>query len=150
MQMTVKADAPVKYDFFDRFFHWPELFRHTPMVWPEVDPGTLIRVDEFRENGNLVVRAEMPGLDIEKDVEVTITDHVLHIAAEHREEETVDEKAFYRKELRYGSFRRDLPLPEGCDENEIKATYQKGILEIRVPVLEEKPAEVKKIEVTTG
>jgi HSP20 family protein len=145
--MVAKSDAPVKLELFDRLMRWPDLF-HLPMSgWP-FEMAAPIRVDEFRENGTLVVRADMPGIDPDKDVEVTITDHTLHIAAEHHEEEKVEGKSFYRKELRYGSFRRDLPLPVECSEEDVKATYLDGILEIRVPVAEERKEKVTKIAVT--
>ena len=53
----------------------------------------MIRVDEFRENGTLVVRAELPGLDPDKDVELTVVDGTLRIKAEHEEEETTEDEA---------------------------------------------------------
>ena len=145
--MAVKSEALMKPDLFDRFMHWPDFFRHPMTLWP-FDFAAPIQVDEYRENGTLVVRADLPGVDPDKDVEVTITDHILHIAAEHHEEEKVEGKAYYHKELRYGSFRRDLPLPLECKEEDIKATYTDGILEIRVPVTETKKANVTKIAVS--
>jgi HSP20 family protein len=50
----------------------------------------MIRIDEYREDGVLVVKAGMPGLDPEKDVELTVTDHVLRIVAQRHEEQTGD------------------------------------------------------------
>jgi HSP20 family protein len=144
-----RTEAP--FDVFNRFFgDWPD-FRHRPfMIVPS--EGDLLRVDEYEEDNTHVVRAEIPGLDPEHDLEVTIDDGVLHIAAEHREEEKVDEKNFYRRELRYGSFRRDLRLPEGITDADVKASYKDGILEIRMPI--PKPSETKpsvtKVSVTTA
>jgi HSP20 family protein len=147
-----KREGPRALDVFDRFFgHWPEMIRRPIMVWPEAMED-MLRVEEYRENGDLVIRAEMPGIDPDKDVELTVTDGMLHIGAERREEKKAEDKDYYRHELRYGSFSRDLPLPEGCKESDVKAAYKDGILEIRVPVpkAETKKPAAKKIPVTKG
>jgi HSP20 family protein len=116
--------------------------------WPAED---LIRVDEFRDGTTQVVRAELPGIDPAKDVEITVVDGMLRITAERRVEEKTQDKGYTRHELQYGSLTRTLPLADGATEADIEATYKDGILEIRVPVAE-KPAETapKKIPVTTG
>ena len=138
-------------DIFDRLFgHWPDVLHRPVMLWPDVTEDVL-RVEEYRENGTLVIRADMPGIDPAKDVEVTVKDGVLHIMAERKEEEETEEKDFYRHELRYGTFTRDLPMPEGASEEDVKATYKDGVLEVRVPVAEPAPAPVpKKVPVTTS
>jgi HSP20 family protein len=92
-----------------------------------------IRVDEFHENGTLVIRAEMPGVDPDKDVELTVRDGMLHIRAERKEEAKTEDKGFVHHELRFGSFARSLPMPAGLTESDVTATYKDGILEIRVP-----------------
>lgn len=135
-------------DVFDRF---DRLFDDWTKVLPfrrgrEWETGDLIRVDEFHEDGTLVVRAELPGIDPEKDVELTVSDGMLRIEAERREEEKAEEKGYLRRELRVGSFARTLPLPEGVSEADIEADYKDGILEIRVPVPE--PAPATKVPVT--
>ncbi len=96
----------------------------------------VVAVDEFSEDGTLVVRAELPGIDPDKDVEITISEGMLHISAERTEEKEKAGRHFHRHELRYGSFARSLPLPEGVDEAKIVAAYKDGILEVRVPVPE--------------
>lgn len=112
---------------------WPEWLLRPLMVWPD-DVTDMLRVEEYREDGTLVVRAEMAGIDPDKDVEITVRDGTLHIQAERREEEKSEGKYFHRRELRYGSFTRDLPLPEGSSEKDVKASYKDGILEVRVPL----------------
>ena len=82
----------------------------------------------------MVVRAEMPGLDPEKDVEITVADGRLHVQAERRSETTTDDKKGYRSEFRYGMFERTLRLPPGATEKDIKATYNDGILEVSIPI----------------
>jgi len=101
--------------------------------WPGED---LIRVDEFREGSTEVIRAELPGIDPAKDVELTVADGVLRIRAERRTDEKSEDKGYVRHEMRYGSLTRTLPLPEGVQEGEISARYRDGILEVRVPVAE--------------
>ena len=130
----VKRDraASTHLDPFERLFgDLPMWMRWPARVWPTED---FVRVDEYREDSTLVVRAEMAGIDPEKDVEISVSDGVLHIGAERREEKKDEGKDYYRQELRYGSFTRDLPLPEGIQESDVKASYKDGILEIRVPL----------------
>ena len=126
-------------DFFDRFFDdWARLvpFRR-PWLFGREFPEEMIRVDEFREGDDVVIRAELPGIEPEKDVELTVAEGALHIHAERREEAHRDEKGYRRRELHYGSFSRSIPLPLGTKESDIKATYKNGILEIRVPTPKE-------------
>jgi HSP20 family protein len=96
----------------------------------------LMRIEEYVEDGSCVIRAELPGIDIEKDVEITVADGVLHIHAE-REERSEDKQDGYRSEFRYGRFERTVRLPKGTSEADITATYRDGILEVRVPMPEE-------------
>lgn len=138
-----------RFGLFDRMLDdWTSLF---PVERPRVFsagwmPAEMIRVDEYQEDGTLVVKAELPGIDPDKDVELTVSEGVLHIAAERREEEKTEEKGYMRKELRYGSFARTLPLPKDVSEADVKASYRDGILEIRVPAIQPVPA--KKVPIT--
>ncbi len=101
----------------------------------------IIKVEEYNENGTIVVRAELPGIDPDKDVDVQIVDGMLHITAERREEQESTEREFHHRELRYGSFARSIALPTGVSERNVKAAYKDGILEVRVtrPVKAVKP-----------
>ena len=107
-----------------------------------------IRVDQFREGDTEVIRAELPGIDPEKDVELTVGGGVLRINAERRVEEKTEDKGYLRHELRYGRFARTLRLPEGVTESDITATYKDGILEIRIAIPETTTSERKKIEIS--
>jgi HSP20 family protein len=133
---------------FDRMFdEWARMTPFRAMSFPHWhDVDDVIRVEEFREDGTLVVRADLPGIDPDKDVELTVSDGMLHIQAERREEEKREEKGYLRQELRYGSLSRALPLPEGVTEADITATYNGGILEIRVPEPQQESA--KKIPIS--
>ena len=106
----------------------------------------LLRVEEFTEGDEVVVRAEMPGIDPDKDVHITVNDHTLQLRAERREETKTEDKGSYRSEFQYGSFTRTLQLPAGATDQDVKATYKDGILEVRVPV-DRKEAEARKIPI---
>lgn len=119
-----------------RFFDWPEMVRWSDALQESEEQ---LRVEEFAENGSLVVRAEMPGIDPDKDVQIDISDGMLHIRAERRKETKEEKRDYFRKEIRYGAFSRALPLAPGVGEADVKATYKDGILEVRLPAAEEKP-----------
>ena len=107
--------------------------------WFEVDfprPLPAIRFEDKISDEEYVLRAELPGLDPDKDVQITALNGVLTVKAERREEE----KGLGRTEFRYGALQRSMRLPANADESTIKATYRKGILEILVPLTEPQPA----------
>lgn len=89
--------------------------------------------DVFSREDDLVVRAELPGVDPEKDVKVMVEDDVLVVKGERTSKREIEEKDFYRMESSYGSFERRLPIPEGVDEESIVATYTDGVLEVVLP-----------------
>ena len=100
-------------------------------------PGTLaLRTEELIDGDTYVIKAEIPGIDPEKDAEISVADDTLTIKAQRRE--TVEEgepgKAGYRSEFRYGSYERSMTLPVGAIVDDVKATYADGILEVRVPL----------------
>lgn len=76
-----------------------------------------LRIEETVEGEQLVVRAELPGIDPDKDVEISVQERILHIRAERRQETKEEAKGHYRSEFRYGSFARRIPLPEGGPRN---------------------------------
>jgi HSP20 family molecular chaperone IbpA len=98
--------------------------------------GGLIRVEDTLADGEYIVRAELPGLDSEKDLSLTVLDGVLRIQAERREEEQTKN----RSEFRYGMLQRSLRLPTGAEEEKITATYDKGVLTVHVPISTKTPA----------
>ncbi|MBT1004407.1 Hsp20/alpha crystallin family protein [Paenarthrobacter sp. DKR-5] len=106
-----------------------------------------IRVEEFVDGQSLVVRAELPGIDPEKDVDVSVADGVLHIKAERQEKSEHKSKDSYRSEFRYGSFTRSLPLPQNVKEDDVTATYKDGVLEVRAPLPAESAAASRKVQI---
>lgn len=147
MRREPRGEAADAFGRFDRMFdEWTRMIPFRTMALPHWrDVEELIRVEEFREDGALVIRADLPGIDPEKDVELTVSDGILRIEAERREEEKREEKGYVRQELRYGSLSRSLPLPEGVSEADITATYKAGVLEVRIPEPKHEPA--KKIAI---
>ena len=77
----------------------------------------------------VVIEAELPGVE-EKDVSVTVSDGVLTLKGEKRQEKEVKGESHYLMERSYGSFMRSLRLPETVDESKIEATFEKGVLRI--------------------
>jgi HSP20 family protein len=112
--------------------------------WPQINPRG-IRVEEYAKDGRYVIRAELPGVDPDKDVKVHVDEGILTIQAERREEH----REQGRSEFRYGTFTRRLPLPPGADEAQVRARYEAGILEVTVP-MGERQREVREIPVQRG
>jgi HSP20 family protein len=110
--------------FFPDLFEWLE----PPYALLRPFTGQTMRTEEGIEDGRYMVRAELPGIDPEKQAEVTVSKGILTIHAE-REEKT-DSK--HRSEFRYGSFTRQVVLPASADEADVEASYDKGILEVSV------------------
>ncbi len=108
--------------------------------------GQPIRVEEFVEDGRYVIRAELAGIDPEKDVEVTVGSGYLTIRAV-RSGRTGGK---HRSEFRYGSFSRTVGLPASADEDAVTASYRDGILTVSVGLKTGQKASARKIEVAAG
>lgn len=104
-------------------------------------------VDIFDTDQAIVLRAELPGLDPD-DIEIEIDDNTLSLKGERRFEETVQEGRYYRLERAYGHFQRNVTLPQGVKADEISATFDKGVLSVRVPKADE--IRPRRIAVTAG
>lgn len=100
-------------------------------------------IDVSEKNGQVTVRAEVPGLS-EKDLELTFQDGVLHIRGEKKEEHKEEKKHSYYRECRYGSFSRAVPLPKGVRWEDAKARFKNGVLTVS---FEKKEAEGKPISI---
>jgi HSP20 family protein len=133
---------------FDWAFPAPGWWSRFDEWFRDADGRQLIPVEEFEQDGNLVVRAEMPGIDPDKDVEVSVADGMLTIRAERSQEEETSKRHFHRKEMRYGGFTRTLALPEGVKESDISASYRDGILEIVAPLPPAPKSEAKRVPIT--
>lgn len=127
------AESP--WNRLDRLFD--EWMRTQPMrrlLGAETPGEEIIRVDEYRDDDTQVIRADLPGIDPDKDVQLTVANGMLRINAQRRVEEETEDKGYTRHEMRYGSFTRSLLLADGATEDDIRAAYKDGVLEVRVPV----------------
>jgi HSP20 family protein len=108
--------------------------------------GQPIRIEDYTEDGHYVVRAEIAGIDPEKELEVSVGAGYLSI----RVERSGHAEGKHRSEFRYGSFSRTLELPPGADDGDVTAEYASGILTIKVAIKGEQQEAVKRIPVTAG
>lgn len=138
--------------FGDWVERWPSMFgRRIPdlrdlrvgLAEPFAGLETM-RVEEYvdEEEDEAVIRVEIPGVDPEKDIDISVVGDRLTVSAE-REERTTTTGNGRRSEFRYGSFRRSMTVPPGVDAEDVTATYTDGILEIRVPIDDEAEAKTK-------
>ena len=96
--------------------------------WRTQNGSHSIRIETHVEPDSYTVRAQLPGVDPNKDVEVTVADGTLSIRAERADQQ----QEHGHSEFRYGSFHRTLRLPEGAEPEKVTATYHSGILTVRV------------------
>ena len=94
-----------------------------------------------------VLRADLPGLS-EQDVNIELEDNVLTISGERKSEHEEKKEGLHRVERAYGSFSRSLTLPEGVNPEAIKANFDRGVLEVRIPKPEERKP--RKVEISVG
>jgi HSP20 family protein len=129
--------------FFDRRMRpwWPER-------WLRADEMEISApaVDLFEEKDDIVVKAELPGID-KDNIEVNVSDHHLTIKGEKKKEEEVKQEDYYRCERSYGSFLRTLELPTDVHADKVKASFRDGVLEVRLPKTEQAKAKEIKIKV---
>jgi HSP20 family protein len=102
----------------------------------------VLRLEDEMKQGVYEVRAELPGVDPSESIQVTVHDGQLTIKADR----TQTSESNGHSEFSYGSFARTVALPAGADEDEIHATYDRGILTVEVPLLEDRSIE-KRVEV---
>ena len=104
-------------------------------------------VDIFEHEGNLVLKAELPGIE-PKDVDVRVENNVLTLQGERKFESEVKREKYHRVERAYGTFSRSFTLPNVVDTEKIKAEYKDGVLQVTLPQREE--AKPKQIQVSVG
>ncbi len=93
-------------------------------------------IDMIRDNGHLVVRADVPGIKPE-EISIEVEHGVLSLSGSHEETEEKTDERFVRRERRYGAFSRRMALPEGVDPKKIKAVTHDGVLEVTIPLPKE-------------
>jgi len=142
-QMTSELDRV-----FDDWpaIRWPS-FRSTEL--PET-VAWMPKVDVFQRENRLVTRVDLPGMQRE-DVSVEVSDGHLVLSGERKRESEEKKEDFYRAEREYGSFYRAVPLPEGVNLDDVKATFSDGVLEVSVPMpAQPEAAKGRKVEIETA
>jgi HSP20 family protein len=104
------------------------------------------RVDILEQGGQLVVRADLPGLT-KDNIKVEVTDDTLTIQGEREQKKEEKREGYYRSECSYGSFYRAIPLPEGADTAKAGAVIRDGVLEVTMPAPKREEARARPIEV---
>jgi HSP20 family protein len=106
-------------------------------------------IDVERKNGNLVFRADVPGIKPE-EVKIEVENDILTVSGEHEERKEEKDKHFLRRERRYGSFSRSMALPASVDAKKIKATTHDGVVEVTIPLLSESKQTKVEIKATAA
>jgi HSP20 family protein len=138
-------------DMFDRYFHgFPSHMPRLGHLW-DMEPGFGLkgferspRVDMSETDKGYEITAELPGLG-EDDLDISVTDDVLTISGEKKEEQEQKEKDYYVKERRYGRFSRSLRMPQDADADKISASFETGVLKVEIPKTGEPAKKGRKI-----
>jgi len=144
MQKAAPMRALSPFEEMDRMFEsffprgWMQPFRRE---WPSLGEmaapfeGKMPKVDVINRDAEIVVRAEVPGVD-KKDIDVTMTDTTVTIKGSTSHEEKEEKGDYYRCEISRGAFSRTVALPAGVDSSKAKAKFQDGVLELTMPKME--------------
>jgi HSP20 family protein len=125
----------------DRFFEEPFMQRSTLWERPIIDEWSLA-LDVVEDDDKYTVKASLPGVDPD-DIEVTLTDNVLTIKGEMKQDEEVEEKNYHLRERRFGRFTRSIALPATVQADKVEAINENGVLTLYLPKAEEvKPKKI--------
>lgn len=102
------------------------------MPWERSELNAYPRIDFHESEKEFRISAELPGMS-EEDIELNLSDDVLMIKGEKKEEKVEDDKGWYRMERRYGSFSRVIPLPSEVDSAAVSASMKNGVLRVTLP-----------------
>jgi len=105
------------------------------------------QVEMFERDGELVLRADLPGLS-KDDVKVELADNAVTITGERRDEREEKREGFYSSERSYGRFYRRLPLPQGVNTEDARASFRDGVLEVTMPAPKAEAKTARKLEIT--
>ncbi len=115
----------------------------------ETSRGWTPAMDLVEAEDHFVLKADLPGLS-EEDVSIEVHDNTLRVSGERRSEHERRERGWHRVERSFGRFSRSLTLPEGVDAEVISATFDKGVLEVRVPKPEQRKPRRVEIQAANG
>jgi HSP20 family protein len=106
-------------------------------------------MDLVEAEDHFLLKADLPGLG-EDDVKIEIRDNALTISGERKAEDVHSERGWYRVERSFGQFSRSLTLPEGVNADAVEATFDRGVLEVRIPKPEQRKPRRISIKSTNG
>jgi HSP20 family protein len=139
----------------DRFFedYLPRRWRQAHFGWPSrlaahgmlPFEGKTPCVDIQDRENDFLIKAEMPGVE-KKDISITIANNTLTLEANMSKEEKEEKAEYFRQEICRGSYQRTIELPAAVKENEAKATFQNGVLELTIPKMEKTKRSTIKVE----
>jgi len=138
-----RRDLPALPDDVDRAFDRMLRSWMGPVSFSEFSWNPVVDVSET--NDEVVVTAEMPGMS-KDDIDISVEDNQLILSGEKKQDQEEKEANYYRVERSYGSFRRIFTLPARVDVGKVKASYEGGVLTVRVPKAE--AAKARKIEIS--
>jgi len=164
-KMPIQGSPPERSDLFpqSRFYNeierifdeyiprrwWPQFHIGWPhQIMPPITPafhGKTPSIDVIDRDGDLLVKAELPGVE-KKDISLTIADGVLTLEAKIDKEEKEEKEQYYRREICRGSFKRVIELPAAVKEDEAKASFKNGVLELTLPKVEKTKRATIKVE----
>ncbi|MDQ3821307.1 MAG: Hsp20/alpha crystallin family protein [Acidobacteriota bacterium] len=128
----------------------PSFGRNLPSAFGDLSQGMWApQVEMFEREGQLVVRADLPGLT-KDDVKVEVADGAVTISGERRNENEEKGEGYYRTERSYGSFYRQIPLPEGVNADDASATFRNGVLEVTMKAPERAKERSRRLEIKGG
>ncbi len=128
--------------FFDESFLRP--FETWPLTGDKIQP---LAVDISEKDGNLMVEASLPGVKPE-DVDISVSDNILSIKADTKQEEEGEKNKYHYRERSYGVWQRNVRLPEQVDADKAEAEFDNGVLKLSLPIVEGEKA--KRIKVKLG
>lgn len=140
-----------RFDDLFRVFVGPRSWMTFPAIPSGLRRPFIPATDVFSRDGDLVIRAELPGVDPEKDVSVTLEEGRLVVRGERKRSDEIKEEDYHRAETSYGSFERHVAVPDGTREKDIEARYEEGVLEVTVKkAVEMAPPKARTIPVRSG
>jgi HSP20 family protein len=144
MLRQMAADVDRMFDEPWTLFRWPA----AGMAMPD-EPRWAPRIDVVTKDNMLITRVDLPGMKKE-DVLVELKDGMLMLSGERTKESKEEKGNIYREEREYGSFYRSVPLPKGVKADDVKASFNNGVLEITVPLPAVNAPEATKIAIADG
>ena len=131
---------------WEPFSDLERFFEERPYVSLFPKLGWDLAVDVFEEGGNVIAKMNLPGIDPDK-LDISVDEDELTIAGSREEEQEADEKEYYSKEIRRGSFTRTVSLPRVINESRVDAVFNDGVLTVTMPAIKGKEEEATKVTV---